>query len=131
MRRNKKREKDKEEVSKEPLHYLFSFKNKLFKNYIVTSADWNPINKDLLAVTYELDSKFASNDSKNKSNDKKGLLMFWTLKNPAFPEKIFTSEFPFTSCKFSIENPNLIACGSQDGTVSIYDIRKKSNTPIA
>jgi len=25
----------------------------------------------------------------------------------------------------------LIACGSQDGTVSIYDIRKKSNTPIA
>lgn len=57
--------------------------------------------------------------------------MFWTLKNPAFPEKIFTSEFPFTSCKFSIENPNLIACGSQDGTVSIYDIRKKSNTPIA
>jgi hypothetical protein len=91
MRRNKKREKDKEEVNKEPLHYLFSFKNKLFKNYIVTSADWNPINNDLLAVTYELDTKLTVNDPKNKSHDRKGLLMFWTLKNPAFPEKIFTS----------------------------------------
>ena len=59
MRRNKKREKEKEEVSKEPLHYLFSFRNRMFKNYQVTNADWNPINKDLLAVTYELDSKIA------------------------------------------------------------------------
>lgn len=85
MRRNKKREKEKEEVSKEPLHYLFSFKNRQFKNYIVTSADWNPINKDLLAVTYELDNKLPVSDNKAKVNDKKGLLMFWTLKNPAFP----------------------------------------------
>lgn len=52
----------------------------MFKNYIVTNADWNPINKDLLAVTYEFDSKIDA-----KINDKKGLLMFWTLKNPAFP----------------------------------------------
>jgi len=51
--------------------------------------------------------------------------MFWTLKNPAFPEKIFSSEFSFTSCKFSVENPNLIACGSQDGAILIYDIRNK------
>lgn len=55
----------------------------MFKNYVVTNADWNPVNKDLLAVTYELDPKLLINDSKN--NDKKGLLMFWTLKNPAFP----------------------------------------------
>lgn len=89
-------------MSKEPLHYLFSFKNRLFRNYIVTSADWNPINKDLLAVTYELDAKVVVGEGKGKMSDKKGLLMFWTLKNPAFPEKIFTSEFPFTSCKFSI-----------------------------
>ena len=127
MRKHKKnKDKERQEV-KEPLQYLFSFKNKIFKNYTVTNADWNPINKDLLAVTYEHDPKIT--DLKN--NDKKGLLMFWTLKNPAFPQKIFTSEFSFTSCKFSNENPNLIACGSSDGTVSIYDIRKKSNYPIA
>lgn len=69
----------------------------MFSNYSVTNADWNPINKDLLAVTYQLEAHLDS-----KSNDKEGLLMFWTLKNPAFPEKIFTSEFAFTSCKFSV-----------------------------
>jgi WD40 repeat protein len=57
--------------------------------------------------------------------------MFWTLKNPAFPEKIFYSESRITACKFSIENPNLIACGTHDGVILIYDIRKKDNTPIA
>lgn len=57
--------------------------------------------------------------------------MFWTLKNPAFPEKIFTSESRITSCKFSVENPNLIACGTHDGVVMIYDIRKKDGKPIS
>ena len=57
--------------------------------------------------------------------------MFWTLKNPAFPEKIFYSDSKLTACKFSIENPNLIACGTQDGVILIYDIRKKDNAPIA
>jgi dynein intermediate chain 4, axonemal len=52
----------------------------MFSNYSVTNADWNPVNKDLLAVTYQLESRLDS-----KSNDKEGLLMFWTLKNPAFP----------------------------------------------
>ena len=56
--------------------------------------------------------------------------MFWTLKNPAFPEKIFKSESRFTCCKFSVENPNLIACGTFDGVVTIYDIRKRDNKPI-
>lgn len=57
--------------------------------------------------------------------------MFWTLKNPAFPEKIFYSESKITACKFSVENPNLIACGTHDGVILIYDIRKKDNAPIA
>jgi len=61
----------------------------------VTSADWNPVNKDLLAVTYEQAGEV-------DKGAKKGLLMFWTLKNPAFPEKIFYSESKITACKFSI-----------------------------
>lgn len=39
------------------------------------------MNKDLLAVAYELTDKYDTNEKSNK----KGLLMFWTLKNPAFP----------------------------------------------
>ena len=60
------------------MHYLFTFSSKEFQGYSVTSADWNPVNKDLLAVTYEY------NGEEEKAG-KRGLLMFWTLKNPAFP----------------------------------------------
>ena len=48
--------------------------------------------------------------------------MFWTLKNPAFPEKIFYNDSKITTCKFSYENPNLIACGTHDGVILVYDI---------
>jgi hypothetical protein len=36
------------------------------------------VNKDLLAVSYELVGEV-------DKGGKRGLLMFWTLKNPAFP----------------------------------------------
>ena len=120
----KKKKEEKQEVNKEALHYLFTFSSKEFQGYSVTSADWNPVNKDLLAVTYEY------NGEEEKAG-KRGLLMFWTLKNPAFPQKIFYSDSKLTACKFSIENPNLIACGTHDGVILIYDIRKKDNAPIA
>lgn len=127
-RNKKKKEEIKKEEVKEPLQYLFSFKCKMLEGYSVTSADWNPVNKDLLAVTYELVEK--DTDSNDRNGVHKGYLLFWTLKNPAFPEKIFTSDSRLTCCKFSIENPNLIACGTLDGVVAIYDIRKKDNKPI-
>jgi len=58
----------------------------------VSSADWNPINKDLLAVTY---GEFELNVNKE------GYLMFWTLKNPNYPERIIKYPSRITSCKFS------------------------------
>ena len=59
------------------------------------------------------------------------MLMFWTLKNPSYPEKIIYSSSRFTCCKFSNDNPNLIACGTYDGVVSIYDIRRRDSKPVA
>lgn len=55
----------------------------MLEGYSVTCADWNPVNKDLLAVTYELDEK--DNDSNDREGVNKGYIAFWTLKNPAFP----------------------------------------------
>lgn len=91
----KKKEEKQQDVNKEALTYLFTFSSKEFEGYSVTSADWNPINQDLLAVTYEYRGE-------GDKGNKKGLLMFWTLKNPAFPEKIFYSEARITACKFSL-----------------------------
>lgn len=85
----------------------------------------------MLAVTY---------GEYDLSSNKDGYVMFWTLKNPSFPERII--KYPssinliyfkinlflgITSCKFSESNPNLLATGTIDGIVAIYDIRKKDN----
>lgn len=112
----------KQESTKSALQLLFKFSCKNTEGYAVTSADWNPVNKDLLAVSYgDLDI----------DSTREGYLMFWTLKNPSYPEKIITCPTRITTCKFSNDNPNLIACGTYDGVVAIYDIRKKDSKPVA
>lgn len=122
MKKTRKyQEKEKAEENKDMLQLLFKFSCKHSEGIAVTSADWNPINTDLLAVSYgdiDIDST------------RPGYLMFWTLKNPSFPEKIITSSSRITACKFSNDNPNLIAVGTYDGIVAIYDIRKKDSKPI-
>jgi WD40 repeat protein len=61
---------------------------------------------------------------------KEGLLMFWTLKSPSFPERMIKAPSGIVSCQFSRKNPNLIATGSYDGVVAIYDLRRKENSPV-
>ena len=50
---------------------------------------------------------------------KKGIIAFWTLKNPNFPERIIYTESSVTCCEFSKKNPNLIAVGDSMGNISI------------
>ena len=80
------------------------------------------MNQDLLACSY---GEF---DMNTKGN---GILAFWTLKNPSYPERLIYTDSRVLTCKFSQSNPNLIAAGTMDGGVLIYDIRKNSNKPIA
>ncbi len=106
----------------ETLNYLFKFACDLTKDRTVSCSDWNPVNKDLLAVTYgELDLNVNS----------PGYVMFWTLKNPSYPERIIKYPTRVTCCKFSQQNPNLLATGTYDGVVAIYDLRKKDGKPVA
>ena len=64
---------------KSPLEFLFKYSCDLTTNRTVSSSHWNPINKDLLAISYGEYDLQANND---------GYLMFWTLKNPRYPERI-------------------------------------------
>lgn len=121
--RQVKDEQDEEEIQGQDsqLKQLFQFKCDITNQRTVSSSDWNPVNQDLLAVTYgELD--FNSNQD--------GILAFWTLKNPSFPERIIKYPSRITSCQFSKNNPNLIAGGTHNGIVAIWDIRKPGNQPI-
>lgn len=54
--------------------------------------DFNASNPDLLAVSY---GEF---DMDNTTEKKKGILAFWTFKNPNFPEKIIYAENCITCC---------------------------------
>ena len=61
------------------INLLFKYKCDLTKDRTVSSADWNYINKDLLAISY---------GEYDLNSNKEGYVMFWTLKNPSFPERI-------------------------------------------
>ena len=85
----------------------------------VSCVEWNPENPDMLAVGYgEFDF----------SRQGDGMLLFWSLKNPTYPDKIIATKCGVTSIAFSRAHPNLLAAGLYDGTVCIYDVRKTDQT---
>ena len=90
----------------------------------ISCVEWNPENKDMLAVGYgEFDF----------SKQRAGLILFWSLKNPEFPDKMITlqgNNSGVTSIAFSALHPYLLAVGLYDGTVCIFDVRKNDSKPI-
>ena len=126
------KEEEKEEIKYEEgdevlLKHLFQFRCDLTDGRQVSCMDINTINKDLIAVSY---GEFDIICTQTK-NLKKGLLAFWTLKNPSFPEKILEWDYSITSCQFSKKNPHLIAIGDSQGNVALFNIRSEDLTPIA
>ena len=62
-----------------------------------------------------------------QGNCKQGMICFWTVKNPNFPERIIRTHAGVSSLKFCNLNPYLLGVGLEDGTVAIYDLRKAKN----
>ncbi|EEY54122.1 Axonemal Inner Arm I1 Intermediate Chain Dynein [Phytophthora infestans T30-4] len=56
--------------------------------------------------------------------ERDGLVLFWSLTNPEYPERIYQLPVGVTSIDFSTAHPYLLAVGFADGVVSIYDTRK-------
>ncbi|RQM19394.1 hypothetical protein B5M09_011639 [Aphanomyces astaci] len=83
---------------------------------------WNPVNDDLLAVSYgQFDADAAESD---------GLVLFWSLKNPEYPERVYKLGCGVTSIDFSRLHPNLLAVGFHNGIVALFDTRKDDAAPI-
>lgn len=94
---------------------LFRFECDFTKDRNITCMDFNKMNHDLLAVGY---GEYDMNKIEHKNS---GLIAFWTLKNPNFPEKMIRTENSVTSCAFSTITPNLLAIGDSAGGILIYD----------
>nr|KAG5695976.1 hypothetical protein BaRGS_023355 [Batillaria attramentaria] len=103
------------------LDRLWSYVCPLTKGRNVSCLTWNKSNPDLIAVGY---GQF------DFTNQKSGLVCCWSLKNPEYPERVYTSKQGVTSLDFSVANANLLAVGYYDGGVGIYNVRSTEDEPI-
>jgi len=137
MNRKKLEEKEKEEEKKDDeeikddkisMTHLFTFECPETEGRMVSSIDINVQNPDLIAVGY---GEYDINCTDDKLL-KQGLLCFWTLKNPKFPERIIRTDHSITCCQFSKKQPHLVAVGDSHGNISIYNVRDtENNLPFA
>ena len=98
-KKEEEEEKKEEEESKDKinLEHLFTFEFADTKGRMVSSIDINVQNPDLVAVGY---GEYDINCTDDRLL-KPGLLCFWTLKNPQFPERIIRTDHSITCCQFS------------------------------
>jgi len=108
---------------KPSLQDLFCFEApQLTQGMTVTSAEWNRHNPDLLAVSY--------GDTAPVPSMPGGLVLFWSLKNPTYPERVIRTRHGVTALHFSSVHPNMVAAGTHDGSVMIWDLRRPSDSPV-
>ncbi|XP_069127668.1 dynein axonemal intermediate chain 4-like isoform X3 [Argopecten irradians] len=100
---------------------LWAYSCPMTKGRNVSCMSWNKLNPDLIAIGY---GQFEF------SNQKSGLICCWSLKNPEFPERVYTCKEGVTAIDFSRSNPNLLAVGLYDGGVAIYNVKSTQDEPI-
>lgn len=105
-KKEEEEKKEGEEEDKDPkkisVKSLFTFECDITAGRQVSCIDISEANPDLIAVGYgEYDISCVDD-----STLKKGILAFWTLKNPNFPEKIIYHDHSITCCAFSKKKPN-------------------------
>ena len=104
------------------LKFLWLFKCDLTTGRPVSYISWNKDNEDILAVGY--------GESKTLSKSSPGLILVWSIRNPEWPDRVYTLSHPVTSLDFSKSNPFLLAAGLTDGRIVICDIRQKKDKII-
>ena len=108
---------------------LYSYRNdELVRGRAVTSMCWNCVNLDLLTVGYGNLENFVDNSKLGVAVDEEylgGLVLFWSLRNPDYPEKILRTPHPVTCLDFSKQTPSLLAVGLLSGDVLVYDMRRQ------
>lgn len=109
--------------AKPSLEDLFTFNApQLTTGLSVTCAEWNRHNQDLLAVSY--------GDTTPVPMTQGGLVLFWSLKNPTYPERVIRTRHGITALHFSTSNANMVAAGTSEGSVMIWDLRRPTDVPV-
>ncbi|KAA0189151.1 Dynein intermediate chain [Fasciolopsis buskii] len=99
--------------------WMFTFEKA--KKLAVTALCWSPRYSDLFAVGH------GSYDFLKQSN---GLICFYTLKNPEYPEYIFETESGVLSLDLHPSLPHMLCVGFYDGAVGVYNINQRKTGPL-
>ncbi|XP_057303702.1 dynein intermediate chain 2, ciliary-like [Hydractinia symbiolongicarpus] len=100
---------------------LWKFSYERSKRMTVTALSWSPQYQDLFAVGH------GSYDFLKQSS---GMICFYSLKNPSFPEHVYTTERGVMCLDIHPEHAYLIVVGFYDGCVKVYNLEDKSTKPI-
>ena len=116
---------------------LFMFSApELVRGRTVTCMAWNAENTDLLAVGYgrvdfvedSATTAAATNGGKTELNEEEmasGLVLFWSIRNPGYPEKVLHTPYAVTALDFSRRNTTLLGVGFYNGDIAVYDVRRE------
>ncbi len=58
------------------------------------------------------------------------MILFYTLKNPSYPEYMFPTESGVMCLDAHPEHPYLVAVGFYDGSVGVYNVIEKTSGPL-
>ena len=122
---------EEKEAGPQKIKKLFSFYYaSLVQGRAVTAMAWNSVNTDILAVSYgrvnfNLDVNSHKLGTPLDEELSGGLVLFWSLRNPEYPEKILRTKQPVTALDFSRFSPMLLAVGCYNGDVMIFDVKRE------
>ncbi|XP_037304236.1 dynein, axonemal, intermediate chain 1, paralog 2 [Pungitius pungitius] len=100
---------------------LWKFQYDKAKGLSVTALCWNKKYPDLFAVgmgSYDL------------SYHGRGMLVFYSLKNSAFPEYIYPTDSGVMCLDVHEQHSYLAAVGFKDGCVAVYNLKREGSAPV-
>lgn len=100
---------------------LWKFSYDKAKRLAVTSLCWDPKYNDLFAVGH---------GSYDFTKQGRGMLLFYTLKNPSYPEYVYSTESGVMCLDIHSDYPYLIAAGFYDGSVGVFNVQEQAQGPV-
>ena len=96
------------------LNELWKYESSHNRGFTAKCISWNRKIVDIIAVGYGFNSE-----------EDKGLVCVWNIKNLEYPERVYQLPFSVTSCDFSGQSPNLLAVGLANGIVHVFNVASK------
>ncbi|XP_031433040.1 dynein, axonemal, intermediate chain 1, paralog 2 isoform X2 [Clupea harengus] len=100
---------------------LWKFQYDKAKRLAVTALCWNENNRDLFAVGL---------GSYDFTKQGRGMLLFYSLKNPTYPECTYHTTTGLMCLDIHPKLPHLVAVGFYDGCVGVYSLKEEGTQPI-